>query len=201
VNDAPPAAAVVARQVGGETACIVPLVAPAPAPDAVVERYLASITRRDEALASSGRDVAVLRCEPGHGQCVRSVPRSGTYRFQRTWPSPTAVDARAPGGLRVATDGRVALLRLDLGGAEGRIEIDLPPVEQAMAGEPATALVVFGVVGAPSLIVNGRAYEGPTGETELGGERAVVFPLPGVALESAMAGLDGRYAAAMARVE
>ncbi|MGB2819724.1 MAG: hypothetical protein WBF17_01990 [Phycisphaerae bacterium] len=126
-GEAMPDAAAMAT-VDGRRAAIVPLRAGMPKADlaGVPARYEAAAGARAQALAGTRREGATLQFEAGQEHYLPTRPRSGTWAFQRLWPSGTVFRATTPAGLSAASDGRVALLALELSPRENRIEVTAP---------------------------------------------------------------------------
>jgi len=181
-------------KIGGEEAVLIPLLTPRVNAREVSARYQKLLPLRERAFASTIPATATLRNEPGQEAALASVPRSGVWRLQRLWPSPSVIEANTPDGLRLATDGRVALLRMDISRTERRIDLDLPPCEQDLIKEmKANALLVFGATDAPTLVVNGKPYTGAVGKADIDGQSALVYPLFGEKLDSVLTQLAARY--------
>jgi len=53
---------------------------------------------------------------------------------------------------------------------------------------------------APTVVINGKAYDGPTGSVVIGDQKAHVVPLFGVELDNVLAGVAERFAAAESRL-
>ncbi len=197
-NGAPLAAKPETADFGGEKALVIPLrEKPLPATD-LAKRYAAIIPQRDEAMKRSDRQIGVMRVESD--SYIYTVPQSGMSRFQRLWPTQSVVDASLPDGVRLATDGRVALLRMDIDRTANMIDIVLPIYEQDIKELKAKAMLVFGLDKAPSAVINGKRLETPVDSTKIGDRTAYVIPLFGETSETVQAGLADRFAAAQAKL-
>ena len=175
----------------GRRTLVIPLTDAYPGVAQIAARYHDSLAAQQTAMNHSTTLDAKLRYEPKQEHYLLTVPRSGAYRFQRLWPSPSVIDARVP-GMRVATDGRVALLRLDMSRQDHLVDAYLPPYAQNF-DDRAKALLIFGVDAAPTLIVNGERYAGTIAETQLNGEKVYVAPLFGNTLDAVLNDLPARY--------
>jgi len=158
-----------------------------------------------KAFSAGPKAKAVLNYESGEHYLL-TKPRSGAWAFQRLWPSPTVVHATTPEGLAVATDGRLTLRHLALSSRENRVEVDAPAYMQ-FPGNPAQdfvdkakALIVFTEM-KPTVILNGRPYEGEIAERKLAGRRAHIIPLFGGKLSEALADLESRFTKAQAELK
>ena len=166
----------------------------------VLARHKAARAAAEKAFAApKAAEQAVLRYESKQEHYLLTRPRSGAFAFQRLWPGPTAFEAKAPGGLRVAADGRLALRRLVLDPARNHIEVDAPRYLQVKFEEKATALLVFAPK-RPTVLVNGRPCEATLPTADIAGARAWVVPLYGADPKAAAKDIAARYAAAMARL-
>jgi hypothetical protein len=197
LNGKPLPAAPAATKVGEETAYIVPLTEKPLPPAEVAARYTKSLPLRKAAFEKQGASRASLRDEAKDDSYILSVPRSGTWRFQRYWPTPSVIDAQTPEAWRIATDGRVALLRMDVNKAGNQIAVDLPPYEQNIPDLKAKALLVFGAENPPVLVVSGKRFDGLAGKAKINGQDAVVFPLFGETPDGVLKDLSLRYTQAM----
>ena len=128
---------------------------------------------------ASRKGAAVLRCEAGHEPYLLAEPTSGAYEFQRLWPDPTVFSAEAPGGVTVAADGRLGLLRLLVSPREGRVEVDYPPYAQRRIEGRAAALLIAGMPGTPAVFLHGQRYTGRVEAVTLDGRAAALIPLFG----------------------
>jgi hypothetical protein len=186
--------------IDGETAWVVPLPGkPVKARDAA-ERYRQRRAARQAAFGAKTELGGELKYEKGQEDYLLTMPRSGTYRFQRLFPMPSAHEARIPEGLRVALDGRLSILRLELSRTENRVALYYPFYGQEGFEERARAMLVFGTDEQPKVVVNGTDYEGPIGRAEIGGEKAWVIPLFGETPEQVAPKLAERVAAGRARL-
>ncbi len=116
----------------------------------------------------------------------------------RSAPASSVIAARVPGGLRLATDGRVVLLRLEMSKRENRLAIDLPPATQPIPTERARALLIFGADTPPAVLLNGEPWSRALQEIQINGEKAYLVPLFGVSDGDAATGIAERYRQAQA---
>ncbi len=179
--------------IDGRRTLIIPLTARYAGVDRVLARLAQSRVTRQQALTNPDNRDAELRCEAQQEHYLLSTPRSDAYRFQRLCPAPSVIAARIPGGLRLATDGRITLLQLEMSQREHRIAISLPPATQPTATERAHALLIFGADTPPALLLNGEPCTEPLLETQINGEKAYLAPLFGATSTEALPGVADRY--------
>lgn len=183
----------------GERAWVVPLSDDAPAARDVAVRYRNMLPARQAAFERDTRLDAVLRYEAGQEHYLLTMPRSGTYRFQRLFPMPSAHQASIPEGMSLALDGRLSILRLEMNQADNTVALYYPFYGQEGFDGRARAMLIFGVEKAPDVIINWQPYEGEIGRVEIDGRTAFLVPLFGESAAAAAAGVQERYTEAMER--
>ena len=144
---------------------------------------------------------ASMRYESGEHYLL-TEPRSGAYAFTRLWPGESAFEARVPGGVTVATDGRIALQRLVVSPRERLVEMDYAPyLQRKKDGQPidnrAQALLVAGTGAAPKAILHGKEYTGAVESVIIEEREYYIIPLFGDDPAAAKKGVAERYAATM----
>ena len=148
--------------------------------------YLPQGLDRDATLTQQGRcgrlekNGAVLRCERGRMAYLQTEPITGTYAGFNPLPDPTLWSLSVPGGLTVAADGRVGLLRAVISPGQNRLWVDYALKEEQRAPDMARALLVLGAREAPSVEFNGAPCSGSLGTIKLDGQTAYVVSLAGV---------------------
>ncbi len=186
----------------GAPALVVPLTA-AKITEAFAARYAASRAVQAAALTTTVAAQAWLRYKAKQEHYVLTEPRSGAFSFWRQWPGNCAIEAGIPGGMVVATDGDIALQRLILSARERRVEVDYAPyLQQDRDGNPipnrAKALLVFGLDQPPSVRLHHDEYTGAVERVTINGTPAYLIPLFGDDPAALKAGVEQRYAEAMA---
>jgi hypothetical protein len=186
----------------GAPAAIVPLTTPK-LTDAFPARYAASLATQETALQTTVAAQAWLRYKAKQEHYVLTEPRNGAFSFWRQWPGNCAIEAGIPGGMVVATDGDIALQRIILSARERRVEVDYAPyLQQDRDGNPipsrAKALLVFGLDQAPSVRLHNDEYKGAVESVTINGKQAYLIPLFGDDPAALKAGIEQRYADAMA---
>jgi len=165
-------------------------------------RYAAAQAARTKAFAQTAGIPARMRFLKGQEHYILTEPKSGSYSFWRNWPSPSPIEVTAP-GVRLATDGRLALQRIVVSPAESHILVDYAPYLQRNKadGKPidgrATALLVFGMAKPPTTVLHGRRYVSKGETVTIDGRKAYIIPLFGQAPERLRRGIAARYAQAM----
>ena len=153
--------------------------------------YLPEGLDRDTTLTRQGstgrleKNGATLRGEPGRMAFLQTEPVSGTFCGWNPLPEMTLFRMTTPGGVRVEADGRVGLARVIVRPSQNRIWIDHAlKTAQKKRGDRATALLVFGLDGQPTVVRNGRRiFPTPAARPpvvkrrEVDGEEAYVVPL------------------------
>lgn len=183
------------------TAWVLPLSQANPTPAQIARKYELAALPQLTALSALSKVDAVMRYESGEHYLL-TEPRGGAFAFTRLWPGESVIEATAPGGVTVATDGRIALQRLTVSPRESRIEIDYAPyLQRKKSGGPidnrATALLVFGMDKAPSANLHGKEYTGKVESVRIDGKQAWIIPLFGDDPDEVKKGIAGRYAKAM----
>ncbi|OPZ31603.1 MAG: hypothetical protein BWZ02_00110 [Lentisphaerae bacterium ADurb.BinA184] len=205
LNGAAPTPAPAGVKVDGRDVWLIPLV-PGADPGKVTAASLAAArAEADKAFAADAGSVARLHYEKGEHYLL-TKPSVGAWAFQRQWPQGVAFRAETPEGLEVAADGRLAFLQLVADTRQNRIELFAPRYlhdtlsESQKFDDKARALLVFGAAGRPTVVVNGRAYDGEMPMVEVDGRQAYIVPLYGQQPGDVMPGLVERYQAAMAKL-
>jgi len=175
-----------------------------PSPEAIVAKYDANASPQAAGLSTQLATQAKMRYKPGQEHYILTEPENGTYSFWRQWPGESPIEVTVPGGVRVATDGNIALQRIQVNAAECRIQIDYAPYLQSdKEGNPikdrAKALVIFGMASAPSVILHGKPYTGSVESVKIGEETAYMVPLFGAPSDELRNGIGERLAAAAAK--
>jgi hypothetical protein len=188
----------------GTPAYVISLTPKAPPikPEEFLTRYTRSQTVQAEAFKTSVEAQAFMRYKAGQEHYLLTEPRSGAFSFWRQWPGESPLDASVPGGVRVVTDGHIALQRLIVSARESRVELDFAPyLQRDKDGNPikdrATALLVFGMAQAPSVRVHGTDYAGPATAVTIDGKPAWLIPLFGDEPSKLAAGVETRYRQAL----
>jgi len=190
--------------VDGADTFVIPLVNTSLPPDTGV--VAANLQRHEPlkaaAFAAAPDAGAKLLYERGEHYML-TEPRAGAYSFWRLWPDPAVIEAQAPGGIRAATDGRIALQKIIIDTANSLVEIDYAPYLQVdREGNPienrAKALIVFGMDDPPSAVLHGKPYGGAVATVEIDGQKAFVIPLFGDSAAEAADGIEERYRATRA---
>ncbi len=148
---------------------------------------------------------ATIRHLNGPGHAILTEPRSGTYSFWLQWPTASPIEVRAP-GVRVVTDGSIAVQRIIVSPKDCHILIDYAPYLQVNKadGSPiedrAKALLVFGMKKAPTVILHGRKYVSKGETVTINGEKAFIIPLFGDRIKDIKNGLTERYRQALKKL-
>ncbi len=187
--------------IAGETAWVVPLSNPPLKGKAVVQRYIEMKPARDAAFKADTRLSAELRYEKGQEHYLLTMPRSGTYRFQRLFPFPSAHLATIPEGMQVALDGRLSALRFELSQADNTVALYYPFYGQEGFEKRARALLVFGVEKPPHVTINWAEHKDAIGETTIDGRKAYVVPLFGETAAAVAEGIEARCRDAMQAIK
>ena len=169
----------------------------------VAKQYAEAIDKLPAALASAVTAAASMRYKVGQEHYILTEPENGTWSFWRQWPGESSYDIAVPDGVRVATDGNVALQRILINPRECRILMDYAPyLQMDRDGNPikdrAKALLVFGMAKAPAVTLHGRKYEGALESVTIDGKPAFLIPLFGEDPAKVKDGIEKRYADAMA---
>ncbi|MEJ7807754.1 MAG: hypothetical protein WKG03_17775, partial [Telluria sp.] len=122
------------------------------------------------------RNGAVLESEAGHMAYLQTEPISGTYAGFNPFPDLIHWSLSAPGGVAVKADGRLGLARVIVRPKENKLWVDYALRDEQKAGEEmASALLVFGLKGAPTVQLNGKSVKASTQVVD--GQTAYVIPL------------------------
>lgn len=139
---------------------------------------------RDSTLTMQGttgnleKNGAVLNTEAGRMAYLQTEPISGTYAGFNPFPDPTFWSLNAPGGVTVKADGKLGLARVIVRPKENKMWVDYAlRDDQKRDGGMASALVVFGLKGAPTVELNGKAVRAST--VTVDGQTAYAIPLGG----------------------
>ncbi|MHB9133360.1 MAG: hypothetical protein ACYDBB_20020 [Armatimonadota bacterium] len=139
---------------------------------------------------------AVLTSEPGCTTYLQTELVTGTYAAYNPLPDPTLWALSVPGGVQVKTDGRVSLLRCVVRPKENKLWVDYAAKEEQTGSAMATALLVFGLPGAPTVELNGMPFTVKLATVKLEGRSAYVIPLKGSLSKEALTSLPARFARA-----
>jgi hypothetical protein len=148
------------------------------------EPYLPAGIERDTTLTQQGttgqleKNGAVLSSTPGRVAYLQTEPISGTYTGYNPLPDPTPWSFAVPGGVEVKADGQVSLLRVAVRPKEGKLWVDYAAKSDQTGPEMATALLVFGLKGNPTVEYNGKIL-GKLATRKVDGKSAHVIPLTG----------------------
>lgn len=120
---------------------------------------------------------ATLTCEPGVMAFVQTEPISGTYAGWNPLPDPTCWSFATPDGVTVKADGRLGLARIIVRPKENKLWLDYGVKDDQHTPDMATALLVFGLKGAPTVERNGKPCTEKFASVTLDGKTAWVIPL------------------------
>jgi hypothetical protein len=193
--------------VGGKDVWLVPLrdgVDLKPVTDAAIAtaRESARLAFKPERGAFMPSTEATMVYEKGEHYLL-TKPAPGVWHFQRQWPSGVAFEVKAPGGMTVGADGRLAIIHMTLDTAHNSVAMYAPKyLYDAVGGQAfdmkATALVISGIDAAkpPTVTVNGVKL--PVAAVTLNGKPVFVAPLYGKAVADVVPELEKRVKAAAA---
>ncbi|MHB9133361.1 MAG: hypothetical protein ACYDBB_20025 [Armatimonadota bacterium] len=160
--------------------------------------YLPKGLDRDSTLTQQGsrgqleKNGATLTCEPGRMAYLQTEPTTGTYAGFNPLPDATVWSLSVPGNVTVTADGRIGLSRIVVRPKENKLWIDYAVKDDQHTADMATALLVFGLKGTPTVEYNGSQLKGLTTVT-LDGQTATVIPLGAPLSKEAVQLLPGRY--------
>ncbi len=160
--------------------------------------YLPEGLERDSTLTQQGRtgrlekNGAVLTHEPGRVAYLQTEPITGTYAGFNPLPDAQRWALEAPGGVTVSADGRLGLARVMLRPKANRVWVDYAAKDDQHGAEMATALVVFGLQGQPTIERNGARVADAVAMT-VDGKPAWVIPLREGMTQEALAAVPARY--------
>ena len=147
--------------------------------------YLPEGIERDTPYCQQGfvrleKNGAILEGDAGHRLFLLTEPKGRVYCGWNPLPDLIALKMTAPGGLQVASDGKVGLARIVIRPATNAVEIDqaYKPGQESEPGA-ASALLITGVKSAPQVILNGSKLS-KLGTRKVGGQQAYVVPLVAV---------------------
>ncbi|OPZ88083.1 MAG: hypothetical protein BWY76_00132 [bacterium ADurb.Bin429] len=160
--------------------------------------YLPEGLERDSNLTQQGRtgrlekNGAVLTHEPGRMAYLQTEPITGTYAGFNPLPDAQRWALEAPGGVKACADGRLGLARIILRPKENRLWVDYATKPEQNSADMATALVVFGLNGRPTVERNGIRVTDAVAMT-VDGKPAWVIPLTEKMTQEALAAVPARY--------
>jgi hypothetical protein len=169
--------------------------------------YLPEGLDRDTTLSRQGRRAvlekkgAMLVSDPGQMAFLQTEPVSDTVCGWNPLPGMTLYRMRTRRGVRVEADGRIGLARVVVQAGTRRIELDHAlKGGQVNRGDLATALLVFGMEGQPTVFRNGRRlFPTPAAappkvvQRTLDGQKAWVIPLRENVSAADLEGVEDRY--------
>jgi len=161
--------------------------------------YLPEGLDRDSTLTQQGtrghleKNGALLRCERGRMAYLQTEPITGTYAGFNPLPDATLWSLSVPGGITVAADGRVGLLRVIARPAENRLWVDYAVKDDQHTPDMATALLVLGAREAPQVEFNGMPYAAPLDTITVERQTAYVIPLVGALDDEALRRIPERF--------
>ena len=145
--------------------------------------YLAKGIDRDTPLMQSGtsgkleKNGATLSSEPGRKAFLQTEPVTGTYLAYNPLPDPTDWTLTVPGGIKLAADGKVGLLRVEVQPRRRRLSIDYAPKPEQNGREMARHLLVSGFAQSPVVELNGATLTGPFARVRRAGSIAYAVPI------------------------
>lgn len=145
--------------------------------------YLPAGIDRDSTLTQQGttgrleKNGAILTCEPGHMAYLQTEPISGSYAGYNPFSDPIFWSLHAPDGVVVRADGKLAMTRVIVRPKENKLWIDYGALPKQTGAELATALLVFGLTGAPTVERNGKLCSETFTSITVDGQQAYVIPL------------------------
>jgi hypothetical protein len=119
---------------------------------------------------------ASLLNEPGHTGYLQAIPATETYIGYNPFPDPTCWALSVPGGVRLQADGRVSVTRVVMRPKDKAVWIDTARKAAQSTPDMATALLLFGMPGQPTVQLNGQPLK-RLSQVKIAGERAYVIPL------------------------
>jgi hypothetical protein len=159
--------------------------------------YLPLGVERDSTLAGAGRlgrlakNGAVLTTEPGRMAYLQTEPITGTFAGNNPLPDPTLWALEAP-GVRIGADGRLGLARVVVRPKANTVWVDYAVRADQHTPDMATALVVFGFSGKPTVLRNGAKLADVTAVT-INNQPGWAVPLLGKLSKDDLATLPARF--------
>lgn len=145
--------------------------------------YLAQGVDRDTPLMQSGtsgkleKNGAILITDRGRKAILQTEPVTGAYTGYNPLPDPTGWALSLPGGIKLAADGKVGLLKVDVHPGSRRLSIGYAPKPEQNGPEMARHLLASGFGRAPVVVLNGEKLTGPYTRIRRGGAIAYAIPL------------------------
>jgi hypothetical protein len=144
--------------------------------------YLPKGILRDTSFSQQGntgelkKDGAVLKTDPGAMAYLRSDPTTQTFLALKPLPGPASFSLALPKGIRIWSDGRIALARVIVRTKSNEMWIDCARREDQ--GTLCKSLLVSGMSVPPKVVLNGQAMREQPTTKSVDGRSAYVIPLP-----------------------
>jgi hypothetical protein len=145
--------------------------------------YLPDGIDRDTTLTIQGRtgclekNGAVLTSEAGKTAYIQTVPNAGVYAAFNPFPDPMVMLFSVPGGVTVAADGKLSIIRIGVAPGEGRVLIDYARRDDQKGEGMATALIVSGLGERRYITLNGESVTARCHPVRVGDHPVLVIPL------------------------